>query len=64
MMGILKRIENLFAAAAFAEAGEFETAVQMMKEEDWEKGSEVANEDGIEPSLNKIKSARYLNEQA
>ena len=64
MMGIFKRIENLFTAAAFAEAGEFEAAVQMMKEGDWEKGSEAANEDGIEPSLNKIKSARYLNEQA
>ena len=64
MMGIFKRIENLFTAAAFAEAGEFEAAVQMMKEGDEEKGSEAANKDGIEPSVHKIKSARYLNEQA
>lgn len=59
MNGLLKRIEDLFAAAAFAEEGEFETAVQMMKE-----GAEAENKDGIEPSVSKIKSARYLNEQA
>lgn len=64
MKGLLKRIEDLFAAAAFAEEGEFETAVQMMKEGDEGKGAEAENKDGIEPSVSKIKSARYLNEQA
>lgn len=64
MKGLLKRLEDLFAAAAFAEEGEFETAVQMMKEGDEEKGAEAGNKDGIESSISKIKSARYLNEQA
>lgn len=64
MKSLFKRIEDLFAAAAFAEAGEFVTAVQMMKEEDVEKGSEAGKKDGIETSVPEIKSARYLNEQA
>jgi hypothetical protein len=33
-MGFLKKFEKIFSAAAFAEAGEFETARQMMKEDD------------------------------
>jgi hypothetical protein len=32
-MGILKRLENLFTAAAFAEAGEFDAARQIVKED-------------------------------
>lgn len=64
MWNLLKRLEDLFAAIAFAEAGEFETAVQMMKEGGGEKEAEAGNKDGIEPSVHKIKSARYLNEQA
>ena len=63
MKSLFKRIEDLFAAAAFAEAGEFETAVQMMQG-DVEKGSEAGKKDDIETSVPEIKSARYLNEQA
>ena len=33
-MKLLKKIENIFAAVAFAEAGEFETARQLAKEDD------------------------------
>lgn len=33
MKGFLKKVETLFAASAFAEEGEFETARQIMKEE-------------------------------
>lgn len=31
-MGMLKRLENIYAAAAFAEAGEFDAAREMMQE--------------------------------
>jgi hypothetical protein len=34
MKTLLKKVETLMAAAAFAEEGEFETARQIMKEED------------------------------
>ncbi len=34
MKGLLRKIETLMTAAAFAEEGEFETARQIMKEED------------------------------
>jgi hypothetical protein len=34
MKNLLKKVETLMAAAAFAEEGEFETARQIMKEED------------------------------
>ncbi|GAB4390100.1 MAG: hypothetical protein Kow0025_19830 [Thermodesulfovibrionales bacterium] len=37
-MKLLKKIENVFAAVAFAEGGEFETARQMVKEEDDRRG--------------------------
>jgi len=33
MKGLMKRIENLFVAATFAEAGEFETARDLLREE-------------------------------
>jgi hypothetical protein len=33
MMSIFKKLETTFAAAAFAEEGEFETARQLMNEE-------------------------------
>jgi hypothetical protein len=32
MKNLMKRFENIFAASAFAEAGEFETAKQIMEE--------------------------------
>jgi hypothetical protein len=32
-MKLLKKLEDVFAAAAFAEAGEFETAKEMVKDE-------------------------------
>ena len=34
MKGFAKKIENLFVAIAFAEAGEFDTAREYMREED------------------------------
>jgi hypothetical protein len=34
MIGLIKKIENLFAAAAFAEAGEFETARDILREDE------------------------------
>ena len=33
MKGLMKRLENMFVAATFAEAGEFETAREMLREE-------------------------------
>jgi len=33
MKRFLKRLENIYAAVAFAEAGEFETAREIMREE-------------------------------
>jgi len=33
MKGFLKKFEQIFTAITFAEAGEFETAAQIMKEE-------------------------------
>lgn len=33
-MKLLKRLENIFSAVAFAEAGEHETARQILKEND------------------------------
>ena len=33
MKGLTKKLENMFVAAAFAEAGEFETARDMLREE-------------------------------
>jgi hypothetical protein len=32
MKGLMKRLENMFVAATFAEAGEFETARDMLRE--------------------------------
>lgn len=37
-MRILKKVENIFAAVAFAEAGEPETAMELLKEETGDKG--------------------------
>jgi len=37
-MKILKKLENVFAAAAFAEAGEFETAREMVNEDVTDSG--------------------------
>lgn len=34
MKSLLKKVETMMAAAAFAEEGEFETARQIMKEEE------------------------------
>jgi hypothetical protein len=34
MKGFAKKVENLFVAIAFAEAGEFDTAREYMREED------------------------------
>lgn len=36
-MGITKKLENMFAAAAFAEAGEHETAREILKENETRK---------------------------
>jgi hypothetical protein len=33
MKGLIKKMENLFAAAAFAEAGEFDTARDILRED-------------------------------
>lgn len=40
-MGILKKLENIYAAAAFAEAGEFDTAKEMVKDAEAVKKSEL-----------------------
>ena len=37
MKRLLKKLENIYSAAAFAEAGEFDTAREIMKEEHLEK---------------------------
>ncbi len=34
MKKLMKRLEDVYAAAAFAEAGEFETAREIMREEE------------------------------
>ena len=34
MKKLLKKLEDVYAASAFAEAGEFETAKQILREED------------------------------
>ena len=34
MKKLLKKLEDVYAASAFAEAGEFETAREIMREED------------------------------
>jgi len=39
-MKLTKKIENLFVAITFAEAGEFETAREYMREEDRPRQSE------------------------
>jgi hypothetical protein len=39
-MKILKRLENIFSAVAFAEAGEHETARQILKENEKEMAAE------------------------
>lgn len=44
-MKLLKKFENIFAAAAFAEAGEFETARQMAKEDDEASKTTVGKKD-------------------
>ena len=33
MAGLMKRLENIFVAATFAEAGEFDTARDMLRED-------------------------------
>ena len=33
MKGLMKKLENIFAASAFAEAGEFDTARDIMRED-------------------------------
>lgn len=34
MKGLIRRLENIFTAAAFAEEGEFETAREILREEE------------------------------
>ncbi len=43
MKTLFRKMETLFAAAAFAEEGEFETARQIMKEEDRSRKSDRPN---------------------
>ena len=43
MKTLFKKMETMFAAAAFAEEGEFETARQIMKEEDRTRKSDRPN---------------------
>ncbi|RJQ51360.1 MAG: hypothetical protein C4526_10265 [Nitrospiraceae bacterium] len=42
MKKFLKKLETVYAAAAFAEAGEFETAREMLKEEKRIKKRDIA----------------------
>lgn len=46
MKKLMKKLEDVFAAAAFAEAGEFETARQIAKGEGPEAGRKEAKDKG------------------
>lgn len=41
-MKILRRLENIFSAVAFAEAGEYETARQILKENEEKRTAQRA----------------------
>jgi hypothetical protein len=43
MKTLIRKMETLFAAAAFAEEGEFETARQIMKEQETRKTARPAD---------------------
>lgn len=45
-MRLLKKLEDIFAAVAFAEAGEFETARKMLKEAESGAAEGVPAEEG------------------
>jgi len=46
MKGLMKRVENLFVAATFAEAGEFETAKDILRENKRSQQVERLNRSG------------------
>lgn len=48
MKKIIRKLENIYAAAAFAEEGEFETAREIIREEERVRSSDRA-EPGIKP---------------
>ncbi len=47
-MKLLKRIENIFSAVAFAEAGEHETARRILKDDERQRAAERKKEEGTE----------------
>jgi hypothetical protein len=53
MKGLMKRLENVFVAATFAEAGEFETARDILRED--KRPQKV---DRITPSIRPRKELR------
>ena len=53
MKGLMKRLENMFTAATFAEAGEFETARDMLRED-----TRPQKTDRIHPSSRRGKELR------
>ncbi|MFA5354485.1 MAG: hypothetical protein WC291_09660 [Thermodesulfovibrionales bacterium] len=56
MKGLAKKLENLFAAAAFAEEGEFETARQIMAEKGKVKTPSVTGHKGMAVAIPATKS--------
>ena len=53
MAGLMKRLENMFVAAAFAEAGEFDTARDILRDD-----KRPQNVDRITPSTRPRKELR------
>jgi hypothetical protein len=57
-MNFMKKIENVFAAVAFAEAGEVETARQILREDDDGQGRENRRPERARPEVRREGSPR------
>ncbi len=51
MKGLAKKLESLFAAVAFAEEGEFETARQVVRESERTEGQAVTGRKGVSVAM-------------